>query len=440
MASYAFYAAWDWRFLSLIAFSTLIDFVAGKRIASARYQRARRRWLAVSIVSNLSLLGFFKYFNFFAVEFQQLALVFGIELNWTTLNIVLPVGISFFTFQTMSYTLDIYQGRLKPESSLLKYATYVAFFPQLVAGPIERARNLLPQFQIVQQFTWSAFQQGISLIIFGLFLKVVIADSLAPMVDQIFNTVPERNGGELALGAVFFACQIYGDFCGYSTIAIGVARIMGFQLMTNFSTPYFSLSLKDFWRNWHVSLSSFFRDYVYVPLGGSRSGPLRTIRNIMISFVLSGLWHGANWTFILWGALHGTGLVFSNLLTGRMLWLSGHLRSFTGWASTMIIVLVGWVLFRSPDVGAAMEYLLSVVSNPAMPTRHLEGLYYVVLVGVIDWLWRRDVRLEFGVFKGPDNGVARHLANSLLLALMFCTLLFYFVWNGGSNAFIYFQF
>ena len=304
LASYVFYGWWDYRFLALIALSTLIDFAVAKYMVKYTNRSRQKILLGISLVVNLGFLGFFKYCNFFIESWIDVWARLGVEMHPTTLQIILPVGISFYTFQTLSYTIDVYKGKLKPESNLINFAAYVAFFPQLVAGPIERASNLLPQFSRKRIFNNEQAISGLNLILWGLFKKVVIADSCATYVNAIFENPGQHNSLTLILGAVYFAFQIYGDFSGYSDIAIGTARLFGFELMHNFKLPYFSRDIAEFWRRWHISLSTWFRDYVYIPLGGSRGSRWQQIRNVFIIFLVSGFWHGANWTFIIWGAIH----------------------------------------------------------------------------------------------------------------------------------------
>jgi D-alanyl-lipoteichoic acid acyltransferase DltB (MBOAT superfamily) len=305
VASYLFYGWWDYRFLSLIFLSTIIDYIVGLKVFQALSQREKKIWMWLSVVFNLGMLGFFKYYNFFADSFAEALGSIGYTVDVLTLNIILPVGISFYTFQTMSYTLDIYKGKLEPTKDFIAFGAFVSFFPQLVAGPIERASNLLPQMHNKRAFKFEQGVEGIRLIIWGLFKKIVVADSLAIPVNEIFLNYQQCSSIALIIGAVFFAFQIYGDFSGYSDIARGVAKLFGFELMVNFNFPYFSRNIGEFWRKWHISLSTWFKDYVYIPLGGSKVGKLKAIRNILIIFLVSGFWHGANWTFIVWGAIHG---------------------------------------------------------------------------------------------------------------------------------------
>jgi alginate O-acetyltransferase complex protein AlgI len=305
IASYLFYGWWDWRFLSLILFSTLIDYSVGRKLLNEGNITKRKILLWVSILVNLGFLGFFKYYNFFLDNFIMAFSFFGTPINAQGLNIILPVGISFYTFQTLSYTIDVYKRKLEPTKDFIAFTAFVSFFPQLVAGPIERATNLLPQFYKNRRFEYDKAVDGLRQILWGLFKKVVIADNCAQYANQIFNDTSDYySGSTLVLGAIFFTFQIYGDFSGYSDIAIGTSRLFGFNLKQNFSFPYFSRDIAEFWRRWHISLSTWFRDYLYIPLGGSRGGNWIKIRNTFIIFILSGFWHGANWTFIVWGGLN----------------------------------------------------------------------------------------------------------------------------------------
>tara|TARA_B110000902_G_C14275443_1_gene574728 strand:- start:923 stop:2005 length:1083 start_codon:yes stop_codon:yes gene_type:complete len=303
-ASYFFYGWWDWRFLSLILFSTVVDYSIGKMLLNEEKQTKRKVLLLLSIVVNLGFLGFFKYYNFFLENFINAFSFFGTTINANSLHIILPVGISFYTFQTLSYTIDVYKGKLKPTKDFIAFSAFVSFFPQLVAGPIERATNLLPQFYKKRKFEYHQAVDGLRQILWGLFKKIVIADNCAEQANLIFNNSGDYSGSTLVLGAVFFTFQIYGDFSGYSDIAIGVSRLFGFNLKQNFAFPYFSRDIGEFWRRWHISLSTWFRDYLYIPLGGSRGGTWKKVRNTFIIFIVSGFWHGANWTFIVWGALN----------------------------------------------------------------------------------------------------------------------------------------
>ncbi|MCA9064724.1 MAG: MBOAT family protein, partial [Planctomycetaceae bacterium] len=354
LISYVFYGWWDPRFLFLIAFSTLVDYLAGLGLARTDSPRLRRLLLWTSLIVNLGFLGFFKYFNFFADSFVSAFSLLGRPLSTHSLQIVLPVGISFYTLQTLSYTIDVYRRRLEPTRDLLAFSAFVSFFPQLVAGPIERATHLLPQFYQPRQFHYATAVDGLRQILWGLFTKIVIADNCAVWANTIFNHSDQYAGSTLALGAFFFAFQIYGDFSGYSNIAIGTSRLFGFDLMRNFAFPYFSRDMAEFWRRWHISLSTWFRDYVYIPLGGSRCNPVRSVRNVFIVFLISGLWHGANWTFIVWGALNAAYFLpllllrrnrnhLETVAQGKLLpTLSEAVRMVT----TFSLVVFAWIFFR----------------------------------------------------------------------------------------------
>lgn len=371
LASYFFYGCWDWRFLGLIALSTAIDYCAGLGIATSSQAFWRKTWLGVSITANLGILAFFKYYGFFSQELSHLLTQVGVPALLPTLEIILPVGISFYTFQTMSYTIDVYRGDCPPARDPLDFAVYVSFFPQLVAGPIERAATLLPQMQRGRTVSAVDFRDGLFLVLSGLFRKVVIADNMAPLVNAVFaRQRVELNAWEVLLGTYAFAFQIYGDFSGYSAIARGVSRWLGFHLMTNFWNPYFAVSPSDFWRRWHISLSQWLRDYLYIPLGGNRQGTLFTYRNLLLTMLLGGLWHGANWTFIAWGALHGL------LLCGYR-WLGDgqrHSPGPVGWRrlGAMLVmfhwVCLTWILFRAESLAQAGDMLSALaVWGPISP-------------------------------------------------------------------------
>ena len=371
VASYVFYGWWDWRFLGLLLFSSLLDYGVGLGLARQTNIRNRKILLSLSILANLGLLGFFKYFNFFVDNFTAAFSLLGHPIKANTLNIILPVGISFYTFQTLSYTIDVYKGRMEPTRDLVAFLAFVSFFPQLVAGPIERAANLLPQFQRPRKFDYAAAVDGLRQILWGLFKKMVIADNCAAHVNAIFADTEAFPGSMRFLGVLFFAFQIYGDFSGYSDVAIGTARLLGFDLMRNFAYPYFSRDIAEFWRRWHISLSTWFRDYLYVPLGGSRGGTGMKIRNTFIIFIVSGFWHGANWTFIVWGLLNA--LYFLPLLLsgqnrqhleivarGRIL---PSIRDFFRMLLTFVLTLLAWVFFRARTVSDAIAYLSGIFSS-----------------------------------------------------------------------------
>jgi D-alanyl-lipoteichoic acid acyltransferase DltB (MBOAT superfamily) len=394
-------------------------FVAAKIIND--HNALKRIALTVSIFINLSILFYFKYANFFVSE---LISAFGIENSFVLENIILPVGISFYIFQSFTYILDVYFGKILPEKDPLKYFTFIAFFPQLVAGPIERASVLLPQFNKLKTITLENLYIGFKIIIIGLFLKSFIADGIAPFIDQIFMNYENFNGGTLLLGAVGFSVQIYGDFAGYSLIAIGVAKIMNFDLMRNFNTPYFSVSIKDFWRRWHISLSSFFRDYVYIPIGGSRLSDMRTNKNLLITFFVSGLWHGANWTFIIWGICHGILQILQRMLPVNV-------NKFIGWLFTMTLVFILWIMFRSESISDFVSYIQIIISNPGVPEVGLRILIFAMYYFLLDLI------LLFYTEKG-STWFGNIILETFVLALMFVVVIGTI--NYKSQNFIYFQF
>jgi len=365
IASYFFYGWWDWRFLGLIVFSTILDFTIGTLLSKQQIPYKRKILLWISIAVNLGFLGFFKYYNFFVDSFVDAFTLFGKNIETSSLEIILPVGISFYTFQTLSYTIDVFKKRLEPTKDIVAFSAFVCFFPQLVAGPIERATNLLPQIQNKRSFDYKQASDGLKLILWGFFKKLVIADSLAPIVNDIFNNSDSYSSTTLAIGAVFFAFQIYGDFSGYSDIAIGTSKLFGIELMSNFKFPYFSRNIGEFWRKWHISLSTWFRDYLYIPLGGSKGGKAVSIRNVFIIFVVSGFWHGANWTFIVWGLFHAL-LFLPSFITNKNRKFVGEINANTPIAflkntllflQTFIAVTIGWVFFRSDTSVYSLWYL-----------------------------------------------------------------------------------
>ena len=353
VASYVFYGWWDWRYLGLIIFCSLVSFGSALRIESASDARSRKAWLAAGILVPLAVLVVFKYFDFFAVSLAEALARLGVESEPRTLGLLLPVGISFFTFQALSYTTDVFRGALKPTREPIAFLAFLAFFPQLVAGPIERAPQFLPQILAKRSFSYENAVIGCRLILIGAFKKMVVADRMGPLADAVFDHPMLFGGLFNVLGALCFAVQIYCDFSGYSDIAQGTAKLFNLDLMRNFNRPYLAESLREFWGRWHISLSTWFRDYVYIPLGGNQGTAWHVARNLLITFVLSGLWHGANWTFVAWGALHGAFLVVERLMRGGFERLPFMLR----WAITMLVVLVGWVFFRAADIDAALLFL-----------------------------------------------------------------------------------
>lgn len=379
LASYFFYGWWDWRFLSLIIVSTLVDYSIGLGMRKYKSPISRKALLSISILVNVGLLGFFKYFNFFIDSFSSAFTFFGHSLGGPTLNIILPVGISFYTFQTMSYTIDVYRSKMEPSKDFLSFAAFVAFFPQLVAGPIERASNLLPQMARKRKFETAKAAEGVRLMLWGLFKKIVIADNLAPSVNDIFANYHSYTSEVLVLGVVFFAFQIYCDFSGYSDIARGIAKLLGFELMVNFNFPYFSRSIGEFWRRWHISLSTWFRDYIYIPLGGSKVGKYKGIRNVFIIFLVSGFWHGANWTFIIWGGIHALLFVPSYIAGNNRKYLNDltvnrfllpKIGDILRILWVFVLVCFAWIFFRSDSVFTAIEYIQGIFQFSFSP-----GLY-----------------------------------------------------------------
>ena len=353
LASLVFYGWWDWRFLSLILFSTIVDFTIGQQIHRTNAQGKRKMLLGISLFTNLGLLGFFKYFNFFQNSFIQAFTFFGHDLEGFSLTIILPVGISFYTFQTLSYTIDVYRKEMTPVRKFIDFATFVTFFPQLVAGPIERAKKIIPQLQASRVFDYQQAKSGLHLIIFGLFRKIVIADNLGIYVDRIWQYPNAITPYMVVLASVFFSVQIYMDFSGYSRIARGVAQLFGIKLMVNFNYPYKSTSFSEFWSRWHISLSTWFRDYLYIPLGGNRRGPKRTLINLCLVFTISGLWHGADWSFVLWGFMH-----FLLLTSERFIKLpKTKVMHFLKWVNVLFMVNLTWILFRADTIANAWVFI-----------------------------------------------------------------------------------
>ncbi len=378
LSSYVFYGWWDVRFLSLIVISTFIDFCVGIKLGKEENSKKRKQLLLLSVFVNLGFLGFFKYYNFFVENFVEAFSFLGYTFNVKTINIVLPVGISFYTFQTMSYSIDVYRGKLQPTKDFIAFAAYVSFFPQLVAGPIERATNLLPQFYYKRFFSYDKAIDGMRQILWGFFKKLVIADNCAEFVNYIFGNSDNMPGSALAIGTIFFAFQIYGDFSGYSDIAIGLAKLFGFSLMQNFAFPYFSRDIAEFWRRWHISLSTWFRDYVYIPLGGSKNGTAKSIRNTLIIFLVSGFWHGANWTFLVWGFINA--LLFIPLLISdknrKNIEIIKPSFNFRGiyeiikMFATFLITCFAWIFFRAENLNHALKIVSRIFSKSLFTEFH----------------------------------------------------------------------
>jgi alginate O-acetyltransferase complex protein AlgI len=447
LASYVFYGWWDWRFLSLIIFSTVVDYLVGQKLRVEEKQSKRKVLLWTSIIVNLGFLGFFKYYNFFLENFVDAFSLFGMQINANSLNIILPVGISFYTFQTLSYTIDVYKKKLEPTKDFIAFSAFVCFFPQLVAGPIERATNLLPQFYKKRTFEYHKAVDGMRQILWGLFKKVVIADNCAEFANQIFNNSADMNGSTLVFGAIFFTFQIYGDFSGYSDIAIGISRLFGFDLKQNFATPYFSRDIAEFWRRWHISLSTWFRDYLYIPLGGSRGGNWMKVRNTFTIFLVSGFWHGANWTFIIWGALNAIyflPLLLTNnnrknlgvVAEGKLL---PSLSELFAMLSTFSITVIAWIFFRAENLNHALNYIQSIFSNslfslPEFVNRFdaIITLCLIIVFLTVEWFGRQD---KYGFEKTLLKVKEKY---RLIIYLIIMMMLLYF--SNNSQDFIYFQF
>jgi len=438
VASYFFYGWWSWKFMILLAVSTFLDYLYGFGVASPNRKKAKL-FLWLSIINNLGILGVFKYYNFFALQCKQAFDLLGLHTDPVLLQVAIPIGISFYTFHGMSYVFDIYRDQQKPVRNFVDYAVFVSFFPLLVAGPIERASHLLPQIQKKRVFDYAQAVEGCRLILWGLFKKVVIADSLAVMVDNIFTNYQDQHGISLIAGAIAFSFQIYGDFSGYSDIALGTAKLFGFELLSNFRFPYFSRDIAEFWRRWHISLSSWFRDYLYIPLGGSRQGKLKAVRNTFIIFLVSGFWHGASWNFIAWGGIHACGFLPLLLLNRNRKYASDvvarerkipSLKELSQMLATFAFVTFAWVFFRAATIQQAIGYLKGAFTNLKQP-KDL-GLYVTILCYIIplvagDWWLRRNERS----LRVPTRNT--YIAYCILALLV----VFYF---GKKTNFIYFQF
>jgi D-alanyl-lipoteichoic acid acyltransferase DltB (MBOAT superfamily) len=444
-ASYVFYGWWDWRFLSLIFFSTVVDFFVGQKLRKEENLTKRKVLLWLSILINIGFLGFFKYYNFFLNNFITSFSFLGLVIQANSLNIILPLGISFYTFQTLSYSIDVYKRKLVPTNDFIAFSAFVSFFPQLVAGPIERATNLLPQFYKKRTFYYDKAVDGMRQILWGLFKKIVVADNCAEFANQIFNNSENMNGSTLVIGALFFTFQIYGDFSGYSDIAIGTSRLFGFNLKQNFNFPYFSKDIAQFWRRWHISLSTWFRDYLYIPLGGSRGSTLIKVRNIFLIFIVSGLWHGANWTFIVWGVLNAIyflPLILSNsnrnhLDTVAKGKLFPSLKDFLLMLFTFSLTVFAWIFFRAENMRHAISYITAILSPSILSIPRFVGMSHalttLMLVGlflIIEWYGREQ---QYAIANLKLNRPLRWLFYIMIIILIF--------WLGGSEQeFIYFQF
>lgn len=443
IASYVFYGWWDWRFLLLIAFTSFCSWGSGLLIGRATSQNKAKAWTATNIVINLAILAIFKYYDFFVSEFGQL---FGISTDSLLLRIILPVGISFYTFQALSYSIDVYRKKIEPTKDIIAFFAFIAFFPQLVAGPIERATNLLPQFLSNRKFSYDQGVDGMHQILWGLFKKIVVADNCATYVDQVWATYDTQTGSTLLLAAILFTFQIYGDFSGYSDIAIGTAKLFGINLMRNFNNPYFSRDIAEFWRRWHISLTTWFRDYVYIPLGGSRVGKWKIVRNTFVIFLLSGFWHGANWTFIAWGAYHA--LLFLPLI------LLGMNRKYTNqvaegrllptWKEAMQILVtfglavLGWIIFRAETITQAWDYICGISNKTLFAIPYLKNRAYysslfipILFMLGVEWI-NRGKQHSFDIGSLPQS-------IRLILCIIIVELIVLLV-PATPSQFIYFQF
>ncbi|MBX7202607.1 MAG: MBOAT family protein [Bacteroidia bacterium] len=451
-SSYYFYACWDWRFMFLLMFSTLLDYYTGLKMQDAINHQGKRFWFWLSVIVNLGFLAVFKYYNFFAGSFAEMVAQFGWEVSPLMIHVILPVGISFYTFHGLSYVIDIYNDKIKAERNFVDYAVFVSFFPLLVAGPIERATHLLPQIKRARTFDYKKAVDGMRQILWGLFKKIVIADNCAEFANQIFNNSADLNGATLVLGALFFTFQIYGDFSGYSDIALGTARLFGIDLLRNFAFPYFSRDIAEFWRRWHISLSSWFKDYLYIPLGGSKGGNWMRIRNTFIIFIVSGFWHGANWTFIAWGFLNALFIMPSIIMKtnrnnleivaqGRLL---PSLTEFLQITVTFSLAVFAWIFFRAESMSHALQFIQDMFAGLFSKAGYIEafnfmywkvGAYLPLLLLaflIIEWLGREE---QFALAK-----IGLNWKRPLRFALYYSIIIAIFWFAGKEQQFIYFQF
>lgn len=440
VASYVFYGWWDWRFLFLIAFTSFCSWGSGLYIGKAESKKKAKTWMWLNVILNLSILAVFKYYDFFVAEFAQL---FHISTSGLLLKVILPVGISFYTFQALSYSIDVYRGKIEPTKDIIAFFAFISFFPQLVAGPIERATNLLPQFLRKRKFDYDIAVDGMRQILWGLFKKIVVADNCAVYVDQVFSNYTEQSGSTLLLAAIFFTFQIYCDFSGYSDIAIGTAKLFGIKLMRNFNVPYFSRDIAEFWRRWHISLTTWFRDYVYIPLGGSRVSKAKVVRNTFIIFLVSGFWHGANWTYLAWGAYHA--LLFLPLI------LTGKNRKYTNqvaegrWLPTLketgqmlltfFLAVIGWIIFRAESIGQAWSYGCGIFNKSLFSLPNITGqsalCMNIVALLLVEWCCRNKQ------FSFDLSSITKWY---LRWMIYFVLLFVVFAFGGHTVNFIYFQF
>ncbi|RAR69303.1 MBOAT family O-acyltransferase [Flavobacterium aciduliphilum] len=448
VASYYFYACWDWRFLFLLMFSTFLDYYTGLKMQNTTLISRKKFWFWLSIFINLGFLAVFKYYNFFAKSLVEGLNLLNIKANLTLINVILPVGISFYTFHGLSYVIDIYKNRIKAEKNFTDYAVFVSFFPLLVAGPIERATHLLPQIKKKREFDYYKAVDGLKQILWGVFKKVVIADNCAEIANEIFNNYGDYSGSSLVLGALCFTFQIYGDFSGYSDIALGTAKLFGIDLLRNFAFPYFSRDVAEFWRRWHISLSSWFKDYLYIPLGGSKGSMWIKIRNTFIIFIVSGFWHGANWTFIVWGLLNAIfimpSIIFNTNRNNIEIVAKGaNIPSFKDFLSiffTFCLTVFAWIFFRSDNLKAAIVYVKNIFSITFFTIPKIQNVnnisytsIMVIFFLVIEWIGRED-KYAIETFGKKYNKKYKYLFYYLIVFLII------YYGNFNKNQFIYFQF
>ncbi|MEA4841330.1 MAG: MBOAT family O-acyltransferase [Bacteroidales bacterium] len=447
ISSCFFYACWDWRFLFLLFASIVLVYFSGRFMGSAKSQNIRKVWLLVSVIFSLGLLGVFKYYHFFTSSFTDLLSTFGIQINTWSLKVVLPVGISFYTFHGLSYIIDLYNRKIEEEKDFVNYAVFVSFFPLLIAGPIERATHLLPQIKKPRIFEYTKAVDGVRQILWGLFKKIVIADNCAEFANLIFNNSANYSGSTLFLGAIFFTFQIYCDFSGYSDIALGTARLLGIELLRNFAFPYFARDIAEFWRRWHISLTTWFRDYVYIPLGGSRCSKAMVVRNTLIIFLVSGFWHGANWTFIIWGTYHA--LLFLPLILmnknrkhinsvseGRRI---PQLKEIIQMSTTFFLVVIGWIFFRADSIGHAFNYISEIISPSLFTIPKFAGMgkalttsILVCIFMIIEWLGREQ---QYAIAR-----LGLKWKRPVRYAMYYAIIVAIFWFGGKEQQFIYFQF
>jgi len=448
LASYYFYMSWKPEYATVILGSTIIDYFTARKIASSSSKKIRKRWLSLSILVNLGILFSFKYLDFFGQSANEIFEAISIDFSFDKIGLIPLVGISFYTFQTMSYSIDVYRGTIKPERNFLRFALYVSFFPQLVAGPIERAKHLLPQFQNKYEFQYERIVSGLRKMLWGFFQKVVIADQLARVVNQVYNNPQDQSGLTYLVGSFFFAFQIYCDFAGYSNIAIGAARVMGYDLMENFRQPYQSKSIREFWTRWHISLSSWFKDYVYIPLGGNRRVKWRWYFNLIITFLVSGLWHGANWTYVVWGAYHGTLLVIG-IQIAKVLKSPRHIfDKILRITAVFILTNIGWVFFRAKSMNQALDIFKKFIGIPNELSEMIQGIPKLTGLGSYDLQFIGYlICLVFGLYmieliRGNSRVKEWYYRHSIVRFTSYCVLFYWIVFGGyfGETSFIYFQF